>query len=54
MAQTINKIENGKVEIRETSETRSIYDIKSLKEQREVLKERLAMIENILKEIKEL
>ena len=54
MAQIINKIENNKVEVKETSETRSIYDIKALKEQREVLKERLAFIEKILKTIKEL
>jgi len=54
MAKKIQKIENGKVEIKETSETRSIYDIEELKEQRKIYLEKLAIIEEILKAIKEL
>lgn len=54
MAKKINKIENGKVEVVEATESRSVYDIKALKEQKEVLKERLAMVEEILKAIGEL
>jgi len=50
----IQKIEDGKVEVIETSENRSVYDIAELKEQRRIHLEKLAIIEEVLGAIKEL
>lgn len=54
MAEKIKKINNKEVEVRETTETKTVYNIEQLKEQRKVYKERLEMIEKILKAIGEL
>ena len=54
MAKTIKKINEKEVEVKETSETRSIYNIEELKENRRVYLEKLAIIEEILKTIGEL
>lgn len=54
MAKIIKKINEKEVEVRETSETRSLYNIEELKENRRIYLEKLAIIEEILSTIKEL